>query len=241
MKIKSKNIVLLLVSSLVAIMVFATDSDTFIRFILPCLALSFLFVSIALYLSDFYSTCGNYIISKRSYYKNKKKKPVVVAETGCFNTNFELSKLPPEYIVICNYHKQAFKMDNLVIGPSGVYIIDSNNIIGAIDKVLSVLMLNENLSMDGCIKSLNEKLKIVTDLVKPHTVIIKALRPVLCFTDARVNLLANEHADGVLVVALKNLVPNIAKAPVILDSLEIRNAFLLLMTDAEYASCRNSA
>ena len=33
MKIKSKNIVLLLVSSLVAIMVFATDSDTFIRFI----------------------------------------------------------------------------------------------------------------------------------------------------------------------------------------------------------------
>jgi Nuclease-related domain len=243
MKIKSGKIVLLFVSTLVAIMVFATESDRIVRFIIPSMALSLLFLSIALHESDFGSTCGNYIISKRSYYKNRKKKTgaAVEASTGCFNTDAELSKLPAEYIVVCNYHKGGLKIDNVVIGPTGIYVIDSNNVSGSIDKVLSVLMLNDNLSMEGDIKSLKERLNVVAELFKSHGLMIKALKPVLCFTTARVNLMANENADGVLVVSLKNLLPNIVKAPVSLDIAELRNARELLMAGAEYAGCRNNS
>jgi Nuclease-related domain len=237
---KFKSVVECILSVAVVMMVFAKDCDNVVRFVIPATISSLLVLLILLISSDFYASCGDYIISKRSYYKKKKKEPAVVAVTGCFTTEAELSKLPPEYVVICNYNCQALKVDNLVIGPGGIYVIDSNCINGTIDKVLSVLMLNENLSMDGSIQSLKEKLNAVAERLKSHTPLIKALKPVLCFTTARVNLLASEHADGVLVVSLKNLLSNIAKAPVILDSSEIRNASSLLLSGAEYASCRSA-
>ena len=241
MKMNVTSAIKLSLSIVAAMMVYGTDYDNYVRFVIPCGIMAILLIVTGLYYSDFGLSCGNYIISKRSYYKKKKKKPVAVQSTpGCFNTNAELSKLPPEYIVICNYHKQTLKMDNLVIGPSGIYVIDSNNINGAIDKVLSVLMLNENLSMDGSVQSLKEKMKVVSGLVTSHTPLVKALKPVLCFTDARVNLMANEQADGVLVVSLKNLLANITKAPVLLESSDIRSASALIMNGAEYASCRTS-
>ncbi len=239
MKLNVTSAIKFSLSLVAAMMVYGTDYDNDVRFVIPCSIVSLLLMVAGLYYSDFGLSCGNYIISKRSYYKKKKKKPVAVQSSpGCFSTNAELSQLPSEYIVICNYHKQTLKMDNLVIGPSGIYVIDSNNIHGAIDKVLSVLMLNENLSMDGCVQSLKEKAMVVRGLVTAHTPLVKALKPVLCFTDARVNLMANEQADGVLVVSLKNLPANIVKAPLLLEPSDIRTASALIMNGAEYASCR---
>ena len=231
----------LFLSVSVAIMIFATDMDRTFRFIIPGTVIALIVLFTFLYFSDFGISCGDYIISKRNYYKKKKKKNAgEQADSGCFTTNAELSKLPSEYIVICKYHKQTFKMDNIVIGPSGIYLIDSNSVGGAIDKVLSVLMLNENLSMVGCLKDILEKLKIVSELVKSNNVLKKALKPALCFTNARVNLQPDEHADGVLVVSLKNLMGNISKAPVILETSDIRSACALILDGAEYASCRKN-
>jgi len=214
--------------------------ETYLNFIYVILILFVLIIALCeiyFYVNDTYR---KYMISRREYLKKKNIKNDGLPSDIIDVTDI-LLKIKLEYIVISKYSRHDFEIDYVVIGPTGIYFIELKETRGTIDKIFNVLTLDNNYSIDEYIDTLKDKLKNFYVFLKLTEREMKSIKPVLCFTHARVNLLPHELVHDVMVVTIKNIVASITDAPVIFDVTDIQGAYALLCHGSTYDSCRNGA
>jgi len=221
MAMKSIMIALTLVfCALVLIMGCASNISPLLRFIVPGILLcctTLLFAACYLYSSDIQS-------SGRNNTEGKSEQN---------NLTDILAVLPPEYAVLNDFDSMDLKICHIVIGPTGIYVIDVKNLRGGIERKGDVLMLNNNRSISEYISSVKKQADYLRVIFKMFGGTKKVIKPVLCFSHAYVNLMSRGEFDGVLVTSPQDIVTHITENVQILDSFDVYRAYSFLSNEVD--------
>ena len=179
----------------------------------------------------------DYAISRRNYFKKNKKKasdPIPVK----VNLLDILLKLMPEYVVISEYERNDFGTDYMVIGRTGVFIIESKDVRGTIDITENHMLLDGKHVVDNFIMKVKNDSNSIKSDFKTFDKMKKIVNPVLCFTNAVVNENSRKVFSDVLITSTDDIVKTIEGCPQLLELIEVNSVLLYLKKNARYVSCR---
>jgi hypothetical protein len=113
-------------------------------------------------------------------------------ESGAFGETVvahQLSKLPSEYHVLNDIDAGYGNLDHVVVGPTGVFVIDAKNWRGIISAAPdSTILLNGNpVSPSNTAKFITRIMGVKKNLNLPERLDVQFFQPVLAFTSAHVN------------------------------------------------------
>jgi hypothetical protein len=149
-------------------------------------------------------------------------------------TEAVLSRLPPDQWTVLHDRRwpgrKVANIDHVVVGPPGVFVVDSKNWSGRITIRDGVLRQN-GYTRESTLRAAADAALAVADL--SHSVPPAHFRPVVCF--AREEGLSGSAGD-VLVCSTSNLIQRLSSAPPVLTPEEVRYASLELDAVLEHAS-----
>ena len=230
------SIAVIIVAPMLCIMVFATQISSAIRFILPVTLLTIMILSYcAYYIFNYDSSYG---VSKRSYYKKHKKKGSSTAGRST-DLNMALLELPLNHIIINKFAKNTLEIEHMVIGPSGIFLIDSSNIRGKIEVTGYSMLLDGKRGVESVTKEIKKKSQSLKPDFKTFNEDKHLIKPVLCFTHAMVDNSEDDTCDGVIITSIEDIIGIISESRQILEKPEITSIHAYLAKNSTYASCRN--
>ena len=206
--------------ALVMIMGCASHVSPMLRFIVPGILLcctTLLFAACYLYSSDIQSNSKNKVDDKSEQ----------------SNLSNILSLLPSDYAVLNDFDSLDMMINHIVIGPTGIYVIDVKNLRGGIERKGDVLLLNHKRSISDYIANVKKQAEYLRAIFKIFGGTKKVIKPVLCFSHAYVNLMSRGEFDGVLVTSAKDIVTHITESAHILDSFDVYRAFTFLSNEVD--------
>jgi hypothetical protein len=125
-----------------------------------------------------------------------------------------LASLPSEWTVLHDVRwpgRRLANIDHVVLGPGGIFVIDSKNWSGDV-KVTDGVLRQNGRSREKTVAAAADAALAVGQLVGPH---LQHVSPVLCFTGGQV---VSGWARDVLVCSTSNLTQMLTSRPVVLDS-----------------------
>lgn len=135
-----------------------------------------------------------------------------------------LSALGPDWTVLHDHRwpgRQLANIDHVVIGPGGIFVIDSKNWSGDLRVVDHVLRQNGR-SREKAVASAADAALAVSELAGPYS---HAVRPVLCF--AREEEMSGWARD-VMVCSALNVVHMLTSRPDVLEPAHVRDSAMRL-------------
>ncbi len=220
----------------IGIISLARHETVVIRFVLPGLAL--VIVSAVLsYVMRHGASNSWYGISKRDYYKKSGKQKCGDLPSSS-NPLDILLQLPKEYIVIHHYERNGLDLEYVVIGPTGIFILDSNGIRGSIDVAGDHLILDGKHAVDKAVEKVKRSARRMGNDFKTFNARKNLLKAVLCFPHAAVKGASGKIFSDVLVASGDDLIETIQGHPQLLDAADIVGICSYLKKNANYASCR---
>ncbi len=223
---------------MLSIMYGAKNATMGMRFLLPGMVLlTIIFMILYELLRDSFAT--GYMISRRSYFKKNKKKTSSVAHVNLTLLDI-LLKLPKNYIIISRYEKMSIEIDYLVIGPTGIFVVKSNDI------RVKVEVSENSLSIDGrdVTDRLTERIKINTGIIESDFRTFNKrknlIKPIICLTNGVVSNPSQKMVGELLVLSKDDIVTKIEGYPTILDMMEVTSIYSYLKKNANFLSCRNA-
>ena len=139
-----------------------------------------------------------------------------------------LTRLPPECIVLKNFYRNGFNADFVVIGPTGIHIIDIKEVSGDINKSRDLLLLNNRRSIGDFIEVVKRQAADLQRDFKSFGRKSSLIKPVLCFTRARLSRMSTGIHDGVLVTSARGVITDITENENILDSFDVYGIYTFL-------------
>lgn len=143
---------------------------------------------------------------------------------GESRTAAALSALGSDWVVLHDHRwpgRRLANIDHVVIGPAGIFVVDSKNWTGDVRVVDKVLRQNGR-SREKSVAGAADASLAVAGLVGPYA---QTVRPVLCFV-------RNEPMAGwardVMVCSTANIVPMLHSRPAALDATQVQDAALRL-------------
>ena len=122
-----------------------------------------------------------------------------------------LATLPAEYHVIHNLGKLSGDIDHIVVGPTGVFVIETKSHGGKITAAGDTVLVNGQHPEKDFIAQSWRNAFWVRDVLKNVGEIETRITPILVFTNGYVSL--SRPVKGVRVVYLKKLLTTICSAP----------------------------
>ncbi len=144
-----------------------------------------------------------------------------------------LAELPSEYVVVHNFESLDVNVDHIVIGPTGIFVIMVKDLRGGVERIGDALLLNHRRSLADYLAVAKDKADYLRAVFKLFGGSKKVIKPVLCFTQAYVNLLSRGEFDGVQVTSAKDLVAFITESTETLDSFDVYRAYTFLSDDVD--------
>ena len=143
---------------------------------------------------------------------------------GESRTAAALSALGSDWVVLHDHRwpgRSFANIDHVVIGPAGIFVVDSKNWTGDVRVVDQVLRQNGR-SREKAVAAAADASLAIAELAGPYS---RTVRPVLCF--ARDESLSGWVRD-VMVCSTGNIVLMLRSRPVALDATQVREAALRL-------------
>jgi hypothetical protein len=208
-----------------------------LRLIVPGLVLLVLIITIIV--CDHFSANFKiwYRVSRRNYFKKKKEKTVVPVSAYLLDV---LQKLPSDFIVINRYEKMSAEIDYVVIGRTGIFLINGNDMKGKLEIAEKSLILDGKVIADKFIDRIRTNSRMMESDFKTFNKRKNLLKPVVCFTNAEVSSADTKMFGDVLMVSKDDINEKIEAYPHLLESGDISGIATFLKKNAHYLSCRNA-
>ena len=181
---------------------------------------------------------ASYFAWRRRKDKNNKNQASPSTPNG-MNLSEILSKLNSAYIVINKYEKKHSRINHVVIGPTGIFIIESKDVRGTLAVSENGLLLDGKHGVDHYIETVRTNARTINSEFKTFNKMKKLVKPVLCFTNAVVTSNPGKMFGDVLITTTGDLVKIMEGYPQLLEMADVTGIFLYLKKGARYESCRN--
>lgn len=192
-----------------------------------------------LYYAGYITKGSTYIKSRRNYLFKKESSDNNEALIEKDLSDI-LTQLPKNYAIIHKYSRNIVA-DYVVIGPTGIYVIEEKDARG------QVIVSDDELTLN----ILNNISNIVTEISKQYRMLASEFRtvnrgntivkPILCFTSATVKYNNKGTYKGINIVSKTDILGHITGREALLDDPEIRNIIKYLLHRATYNYYRSTA
>ena len=168
-------------------------------------------------------------IKKKKFYNRKNKGGADISES--------LQKLSSEYEIIHKLVRNDIQIEQVIIGPTGIFIIQAKNMTQEISWSNGKLLENDYLTLKHIIDGLKVQAEIITTDFKTFDKRIGVIKPILCFTHAEKFIVTTGVCDDVTILAEESLGRVITGGGKILDSTDVQSASHFLIKNFEHGSC----
>jgi Nuclease-related domain len=146
-----------------------------------------------------------------------------------------LSELPPEWIVLQNYYRKGIDTDFVVVGPTGVFIINVKNVRGQIQKYDSFLLLNNSRSINDFLQIVKDKANSFQRDFRSFGKTGNVIKPVLYFSQAQLRANSSGIHDDVLVTSSQSVITDITGNNHILKPVDVYGIYTVLSQNSVYS------
>ncbi len=217
-----------LLSSLTCLHGIATPN---FKVIIAAITLFFIMVELALYY-----ILGKLVTGNRPVMSGHgitcRELPTPYKETSLLD---KLSRMEPEWIVLKNFYRQGIEADFVVIGPTGVYIISVKEVRGELDKPNDFILLNNTRAIGNFMEGVRNQATILQRDFRSFAKRGRVVKPLLCFTRARLSMSAAGLQDGVLVTSPDDIVATITEGTPIIDSFDVYGIYTFLSKNSIFS------
>jgi hypothetical protein len=148
-------------------------------------------------------------LEKKGLFLKKRAKDAERGAYGEEKVERELKTLPESYNTFHDLVFNGFNIDHVVIGPGGIFLIETKSHRGRVDAQGDTLLLNGSPPQKDFLKQTWAQTFQLKDFLKKHTSKEWYVKPVLCFTQAYVNI--RQPIKGIDVVNVGYLAKYLAR------------------------------
>lgn len=138
----------------------------------------------------------------------------------------KLDELPEGYFGFHDIVFNGFNIDHVVLGPAGIFVVETKSHRGKIDANGSVLLLNGKPPQKNFLNQVWSQTKNMKDYLWKMTSREWKIKPVLCFTNAYVKV--RRPVKGVEVVSLNYLNTYFKRQPANLEAADVEHILRVL-------------
>jgi hypothetical protein len=168
------------------------------------------------------------LIEKKGLFYKKRAKD---AERGAYAEEVVaegLKNLPEGYQVFHDIAFTGFNIDHVVIGPGGIFLVETKSHKGKVDAKGDTLLLNGKEPPKNFLNQTWSQTYQLKEFLQTQTAKELSIRPILCFTRAYVRL--RQPVKGILVLNYRYLATCLLKQPHIINSEDIENLSRILQS-----------
>ncbi len=143
-----------------------------------------------------------------------------------------LSQLPPPWIVLKNFYRNGVDADFVVIGLTGIHLINVKDVRGTIEKSETFLILNNKRLICDFIANVKDQADELQKDFRSFGKTGSVIKPVLCFSNAHLSRGSAGRYDEVLVTSTQSIIDQITGDNQVLNSFDVYGVYTVL--------CRNS-
>lgn len=156
-------------------------------------------------------------LEKEGKYLKKRARDAERGARGEIKVSEKLKDLPDGYNVLHDIAFQGFNVDHIVIGPTGIFVIETKSHHGKVTAKGDIVLLNGHMPEKDFINQTWKQVYSIKELLKERSGKEWSLKPVLCFTNAFVEV--RGAVKGIAVVNIKFLTQYLTgQAPRLPDS-----------------------
>jgi Nuclease-related domain len=145
-----------------------------------------------------------------------------------------LSRMDPEWIVLKNFYRQGISADFVIIGPTGIHLVVVKDVRGELIKINDFLLLNNTRSINDFINVAKNHATSLQRDFRSFDKSINIIKPILCFSRARLSKGSSGLQDGVFVVSPESIIAAITDDTSILDSFHVYGIYTFLSRNSSF-------